>query len=333
MEASVNGTQRKAIGVDAVFSASEAAGLTRQVVEERSKASTRTPVTFGTAALDDYLIPCWPGDLVMVCGRPQNFKTGYIQTVLHQTTAQIIAENATNECTVMVTWEVSVEQAMAYWLAVESGISATDMMRGEMVGQWDKFDLAVMKVSSKPIYIIGHSTKRSEDNRRRRPNLTTDNVTLALDYLMNDLNLEPRMVALDYLQRIHMAGNITRNEHYLQAVDWAKDTALWGGCPVFLGTQARREVDDYKIKLPGLRDSQWSSNAEQSADKFFSLWMPKQSHDTGEHIHIGGDLGEIEVSERLLLFGATKQKFGPAGKIFPLYVEPEYLKLGDYARA
>lgn len=332
MDTSINGTV-KGIGLDLVFTANEAVALTRQVVEMRA-ANDKHKLGFGTPQLDKYLIPSWPGDLEIVCGRPQNYKTGYIQTRLHMAVNDIMREKAYSDCVVLVTWEVPVEQAMAYWLAIESGLSATAMMRGEIkperIVEWDKFQGAMVKVGAKPFYIIGHSVKRATDNKRRRPNLTPSNVSLALDYLMNDLGKNPRLIAMDYLQRIHSDNErVSRSEHFLQCVDWAKDTALQSGGVVMLGSQADRRVDDYQLAVPKLRDSQWTSNAEQSADKFLSLHMPKQKHITGDFIDVKGK--SVEVSDRLLLLAVTKQKFGPAGDIFPLYVEPEYLKLGDHA--
>lgn len=316
---------RQKVGLDIVFTSSEAVELTKQVVKDRHTQPERA-VGFGSPKLNKYLIPSWPGDLELICGRPGNYKTGYMQTRIQIATNDIIKQEAYNECTILVTWEVSVEQAMAYWLAVESGISATDMMSGK-VKQWDKLDIAIGKVGSRPMYIIGHSVKRAADGRRGRPNLTTDNVTLALDYIINDLQKEPRLIAMDYLQRVHIPPRMERNEHYLRTVDWAKDMALMSGGTVMLGTQADRRVDDRAIRLPGLRDSQWSSNAEQSADKFISLWMPKQGYFKGDRI----DLGPFSatVSDNLLLLSVAKQKYGPAGEVFPLYIEPEYLKLGD----
>lgn len=322
--------ERIQTGVDLVFPAGEAAALTRTVVKKRQEQRDHK-VGFGTPELDKYLIPSWPGDLVLICGRPQNYKTGYMQTLMHMAADDIVRQSKTNECVILITWEVSVEQAMAYWLAVESGISATAMMRGDIGLEWEKFDTAIAKVSSAPVYIIGHSIARDSDKKRRRPHLPPSTINLALDYLMNDMGLEPRMISMDYLQRIHTekGQRIERNEHYLQCIDWAKDTAIWAGSAVYLGTQARREIDDQAIRLPGLRDSQWSSNAEQSADKFLSLWMPKQSRDIGDKLNIGSGLDELTVTENLLLLAAAKQKFGPAGKIFPLYVDPEHLSIKD----
>lgn len=316
------------IGSDLVFPASEATALTKNVIEQR-QANREHKVGFGTPELNGYLIPSWPGDLVLVCGRPQNYKTAYMQTIMHGATADIVQQDKKDECTVLVTWEVSIEQAMAYWLAVESGVSATSMMRGDVELPWDDLNVAIAKVASAPMYIIGHSIARDSSKKRRRPHLPPSVVSTALDYLMNEMNLEPRLIVGDYLQRIHTEGRIDRNEHYLQCVDWAKDTAVWGGCPFYLGTQARREVDDKKIPLPGLRDSQWSSNAEQSADKFLSVMMPKQYFHVGEEIDLGGQIGKIGVEKNLLLLAASKQKFGDAGKVFPLIVDPEHLTLKD----
>lgn len=331
MDTSVNGA-KNSIGMDIVFTSGEAVTLTQQVIVDRATNETHK-LGFGTPVLDKYLISSWPGDLEIICGRPQNYKTGYMQTRLHMCVNDIMAEKAMNDCAVLVTWEVSVEQAMAYWLAIDSGLSATDMMRGEIKPQdvkvWDKLKLSISNVGSKPLYIIGHSTRRSVDGRRRRPNLSPSNVTLALDYLMNELGKNPRLIAMDYLQRINSENERDSiSDHLLRCVDWAKDTAFQSGGVVMLGSQADRRVDDYGLSLPRLRDSQWTSNAEQSADKFLSLHMPKQKHVAGESIEVQGK--RIEVSDRLLLVAVTKQKFGPAGNIFPVYVEPEYLKIGDH---
>jgi replicative DNA helicase len=337
MVSSVNGTEtkeklRQQIGTDIVFTASDAAGLTREIIVDRQKNET-SRVHFGTPDVDRYLIPFFPGDLTLICGRPQNYKSGIMQTILHRTVDEIEQdERAMQECGVLVTWEVSVEKAAAYWLAVASKISTTEMLRGNVtVSQWEDLDLAVTQVSQKPFFIVGHSTKRSVDNRRRRPNLTTANVDLALDYIMNDMGYDPRIITLDYLQRIPAESDrMNHNEHIMRSVDWAKDLGLWAGCPTFLGTQADRRVDDYQVKMPKLRDSQWSSNAEQSADFFISTHMPKTAGSVGKRLDFGEF--EVDVTERVCVIAVAKQKDGPAGKLFPLYVEPEYLKMGDLDR-
>lgn len=320
MEASLN-----------VYSSSEAVSLTRAVVLDRAEAKDNEKLSYGTPDLDKYLIPPWSGDLEIVCGRPQNFKTGYMQIRLHDAVNRIMTRRAYNQCAILVTWEVSVEQATAYWLAIESGVSATDMMRGEVkpenVKTWEAFNTAIKKVGARPLYIIGHSIQRSS-GQRKRPNLTPQNVEMAIDYIVNTLKKDPVLIVMDYLQRIHQDDTkLTAERHFTACVDWAKNMALHAGCSIVLGSQAGRQVDEYQIKLPRLRDSQWSSNAEQSADKFISLWMPKQSHAEGDWIEFG-DVN-VQVSDRLLLLSVAKQKFGAAGKVFPLYVEPEFLKIGD----
>jgi hypothetical protein len=202
------------------------------------------------------------------------------------------------------------------------------MLMGKLtVKQLDDLDATIMQVGSWSLYIIGLSTQRRADGKRRRRAMTTEVVSAAIDHLVNDRQLELRLVVADYLQRIPRVGVID-NAYYSACVDWAKDTAMMLGCPFVLGTQARREVDAYKVPLPTLSDSQWTSNAEQSADKFFSVWMPKQTHAPGEKIDIG-TLPPLAVNDNLMVMGLMKQKYGSAPHIFPMHVEPEYLRVAD----
>lgn len=64
-----------------------------------------------------------------------------------------------------------------------------------------------------------------------------------------------------------------------------------------------------------------TSNLEQSADKLLSVWMPKNDYPTGQRIEYGSDA--YTVTDNLLILGLLKQKFGPAPRIFGLYVRPE----------
>lgn len=330
----INEIAPQAEGAQNVFSASEGVALTADYMHNRQQ--QQTGITFGTSALDDYLRPLGEADLVAVCGQPSNGKSLILRYLLHQATQGILDRQqagdpaAAHECTVLITWEESVEQAMAYWLAITSGVSATDMLMGRLTPpQWESLGMAMVQVGSWPLYIIGHSIGRRE-GRRARPRLTTDAVNQALDWTMNECGVEPRAIGMDYLQRIHSAGGrLDRSEHLLRCVDWAKDVAFWGGCPVLLGTQATRTVGERDIALPGLSDSQWTSNMEQSADTFLSVWMPKTKYPVGHRLKPIGELPAMEVTERLLLMQVAKQKGAQSGRIFPMYVEPEYLRVRD----
>lgn len=313
-----------------VYSSSDAVSLTRKLIHARHQQSAPGS-TFGTSLVDEHVIPMQPGDLVVVCGRPGNGKSLIIRHLLYKATQEILAKGPdTKEATVLVSWEESVEQVTAYWLAVTGGYSATDMFMGKLTRyQLDDLETTITKVGTWPLYIIGLSSQRGTDGKRRRRLLTTDAVSDTLDYLMNDMGLDPRMIAADYLQRIPKAGRIDDVPHFSGCVDWAKDTGLQAGCPFILGSQSGRDLDkSARHHLPRLSDSQYTSNAEQSADKFYGVWMPKQTHAMNDRIEIG-NLPALTVTPNLLLLGLMKQKYGPAPIIFPMYVTPEHMGVRD----
>jgi len=310
-----------------LYPASEATALTLDLVKHVQGGNLRG-IPFGTTRLNRDVMPAMPGDLVLVCARPGNGKTFFVQHMLGNVIDSIIAEKDGDGAVVYITWETSVEQAAAAWLAQSSGISSTQMLMGNITAA-EQTDLmaAAINVGSYPLYIIGHSIQRSKDGKRRRPNITTEAIANTMDYLMNERGIEPRLVVMDYLQRIPFPRGLgDRGEHMTRCIDWSKDTAFQAGCPVVLCTQARREVDTYSVPIPTMGDSQWSSNAEQSADKFFSLWMPKNTH-AGKRIDLGGS--QIAVTDNLLVLSLMKQKFGKFPMMFPMHVVPDLLRLSD----
>ena len=109
----------------------------------------------------------------------------------------------------------------------------------------------------------------------------------------------------------------------MEAVNQAKDIGVAFDCPVLLLTQVGRDLSDREFKLPKLDDGQESSNIEQTADKYLSVWYPIKSEKEG--VKLGG----YPVSVNLLVMGVLKQKMGPAPKTFFLYVDPERNIIGD----
>ena len=141
--------------------------------------------------------------------------------------------------------------------------------------------------------------------------------------------LKPKMIVLDYLQRIRPAkeDGYTKREQMVEAVNHAKDMAISFGCPVILGVQVGRDISDRKIKIPTISDGQETSNIEQSSDKMLSLWYPCKSEPLGEMIVDG-----MEVTENLLFVKILKQKMGQSHKTFALYVDPEKNIIGSSAQ-
>ena len=141
---------------------------------------------------------------------------------------------------------------------------------------------------------------------------------------------------LDYLQQMEPEERPnTRNREGTRRMDIfenvyrCKDMALALGCPVILGVQARREVDDRPWKLPQLGDGMESSNIEHTSDKMLSVWMPKTSETVGEPLR---GARELTVNDNLLLVRICKQKMGPAGQWMALHVDPGRNEISSFER-
>jgi len=76
-------------------------------------------------------------------------------------------------------------------------------------------------------------------------------------------------------------------------------------------------VDDRAWKLAYMGDGLESSNIEHTADKMLSVWMPKRTEALGSYIANG----ELQVADTLLLMSMPKQRMGPAGMWWSLYVD------------
>lgn len=312
---------------DITFHPGRVSRLAVQVVEQRRK-DPDGGLLSGIADLDRVMLPMRPGELIPVLGNTSNYKSGVMNYIARYNAARIQPDE--NRVVVKVTWEQSVEEDTLAELAYHSGISVTKMARGIINdGEWETIQAAAIKRLASPIWIVGHSMLASGEKRKRRPGLTMSDVALALEYIADDATdypLKIDLVVLDYLQRIHLESEESTREGYMHIVDRAKDAALAFGCPVLLGVQAKREVQDRTWKLPALRDGLETSNIEQSADKFLSVWMPKTTEIPGSQIE--GPGGKLEVTENLLLMGLLKQKLGEAPRMFALFVDPSTNQIG-----
>lgn len=319
-----------------VFSANEAATLATKFANERKEVlQMGTPITWGMPSLDNYLNPMMAGDLITIIGRPANGKTYLAMYLLDRIMNLLFKSGKPNEAVVLVTLEVSVERSALYQMARMSGVSVRSVIRGEADQNALEFlGLAAFQLGEMPFFIIGHSTQRASDGRRKRPDLSPDNITRALEYIMNEYVtidgefIEPRLLVIDYLQRMTAPPGMTWNEHYSLSVDWAKNTAIWAGCPVVLAVQAKRDVDERQIKMPTLADGQSTSNVEQSSDFSFGVWMPKTAG-LKRVPKFGGLANPVDVTDTLMLVSVLKQKDGPAGLVQPLYIDPDQMKLGE----
>lgn len=288
-----------------------------------SDAHQSAGIPFGLTRIDEAMIPMKPGDVIGVIARPGHGKSTFMAYLTRKVARALLVEKRAGEYAGYITYEQSIEEIESYFqLPDASPYSLTDMARG-------KVDLETLKTHSTqrpltPVWLIGNSLTR----RKVTPRMTFDQVIRSIEYIEAEWNLKPAILSLDYVQIIPVEKAGERVDQVTEAIMQTKELAKRFACPILVGIQARREVDERKSKLPGTGDCQWASAIEQVADKLFSLWRPILTEDQGAVV--GKYNGTpIVTTDTLLIARMIKQRFGPAGQTFHLYFAPEFLKLEE----
>jgi len=280
-------------------------------------------VKFNVPAIDKAVIPMRPGDLVSIIGRPGHGKTCLLAYFAREQARQIEASgNAEREAVVYVTWEQSAEELEAFF-QTEGGYSVSDIA-------WGRVDLDIVRKQAirrakVPIWVIGHGIGRAG---KSTPRMTPEVVLGAIETMEAQHNVKPALLLFDYMQLIPVERARDRIQQVSEVPPLIKELALRVGAPAIVGVQARRDVDDRTIKIPGLRDAQWASSIEQTSDKAFGLWRPWQSEPPGcPPIRLDGR--EYIVNEKLLVIQMLKQRGDVGRRTWAMFFDPAYLKLAE----
>lgn len=293
------------------------AEVSRLTIEQLERLREYPGIFTGIPSLDKYIKPGRPGELITIIGRPGHMKTGFMMRWARYLADNIIEEGKEEtECIVFVSWEMAVEELTLYDFAFSLGISADDVASGIIPLGEDSMMKAIAVRSTTPIYVVGPSLEK----RRNELQYSMPDVMRALKYIEDEWNLMPRAVFLDYLQAMAPPFGGERRIQVEENVRLAKQAALEMACPVIMGCQARREVDTRKIKIPRQHDGMESSAIEHKSDKVIGLWKPSKTEQMP--CNLPEPWGGHEVTDNILFAGISKQRFGPAGKIFPLYTDP-----------
>jgi len=282
-------------------------------------------IKLGLPDLDKILIPLRPGWLVTVIGYTSNLKSTFMDWIGLQALDTIKPES--NEIVVKVSWEQSIEEDTLAWIASKSKLSITRLARGLIdEPEWDVLKGTATTRAATPLWVMGHSQMEFKTGRRARPRMTMRDVARGLEYIIHDstpdLILSPKMIILDYLQRMRSdpQDGDSRREQMMESVNLCKDMAVAYGCPVILGVQAGRDAAD---RMPTLEDAQETSNIEQSSDVSFGCWYPIKSAKEGTMIEGSSLSGKFPVNKNLFFLRLLKQKLGQSSETFPIYVDPE----------
>lgn len=280
-------------------------------------------VETGLSSIDSIMIPMKPGDVIGVIARPGHGKSTFMAYLTRKIARDLLEQKRDNEAAVYISYEQSIEEIESYFQLPDAlDYNLTDISRGKIA--IDTLIKNSTRRAGLPVWMLGNSITR----RKVTPRMTFDRVIESLNYMEKEWNQKPAIIAIDYVQIIPIEKSAERVAQVTEAIMGTKELAKRFGCPILIGVQARREVDDRKSKLPTAGDCQWASAIEQVADKLFSLWRPILTEDEGT---IVGKLNNspILATPTLLVAKLLKQRFGPAGHIFNLYFAPEYLRLEE----
>lgn len=310
---------------DIVFTPTDAAREAIATIEER-RSAVGVGVRMGVACVDAYLQPARPGQLIAIIGMTSNYKTGLMTYWARTAARQIAQDNTENQAVVYITWESAIEELLALDLAASIGLSATDIFQGRIDdAQMAQLKETAMKRSTLPLWVIGHSIKEG----KKRPRLTLSLIGKALTSLREEYNIRPRAIFLDYLQQIEPEDGEDRRMQVFQNVYRCKDMSYSMKCPVVIGTQAKRDAYGNSWGVPGIADSMETSNLEHTADAVLAVWMPKTNHELGAILQPKGSSQTLTVTDSLLILRVLKQRMGPAGRWWPLYVNPDTNFIGE----
>jgi replicative DNA helicase len=248
--------------------------------------------------LDADFYPLNPGELCSIIARPGNGKTGFMMRWARERSSALRQAN----------------------IKADERISITQLAKGEITK--DEWKVCLKNAINRrflPLWNIGYSSMTTAKQIR----VDIDAMTGAITLIRDEHKLTPDIIFVDYLQRIPVPGNSeSKTIAVSENVDALKTLALQYRCPVVVGVQARREVEEKNEPIPEIQDGQWTSNIEQTSDRVIALVRPRLYREEGKQF------GKRTVNGHYqMLVAVLKQKLGRANYCEWVYFEPEFNKL------
>jgi len=277
-------------------------------------------VVTGIPGMDGHgkMMPIFNDQMGVICGLPSSGKSYHTARIMANNALGLAATGAQNKVVVSWTGEETIEHYGLGDLVRTTKISMERILMGELDRkELDELRRAQEDRARLPWWVIGHSEKD-----RKKEMLTLTDIREALYIIQDEYKMEIHLFCLDYLQRINRAdqrGDIF--EKFLNLVDACKTLPMQVGTPEILVTQAKQELANQAIGIPGMYDAQFTSNVGQSADWFQGTWMPKFKYPTGHILQIGSNYATVH--EGLMLVQLAKQKKGKAPVDFAYWIRPD----------
>lgn len=283
-------------------------------------------VKFG-CILDSHVIPLRPGKMMAILARSGHGKTSFGGAILLNEARRLVEQKLTDRFYVAhITWEQTVEELEAMYQDSQ-GYNVTDVAWGRV--PLDTVRANSLKRPGKPIWLLGESLYTGDFDS---PPMTIESVYNAIRAIWLQWRLLPSLLFLDYVQDIPVPDERERYAQVSAATRLSKRLAIKAACPVLLGVQANRRVDDHKQSnpIPSERDTEWSAVIEHKADALAALWRPIKTFGLHEKptINIAGT--EYQNGDNLLVIKLLKQRFEKGTGIWAVNFNPATLALHDY---
>jgi len=285
------------------------------------------------ARVNTRINPLRPGKLAVILAYTSNYKTG-LMTFWSRWLAEKLREASRGEeIVVYVSWEDTVEDMGIYDLANIARIDMDTITGGKLSdGHMDQLKAAAFSRGALPLWVVGNSLAQRRHVKRMTMTETED----VLGWLGDKMGVSIRAVFLDYVNKIMPEGTGAwgrgregnRRMDIMENTFRAESLGLSIGAPVIMGAQAGRASVDANWKAPMPWHAQETSALEQFSSLMISLWLPAKTENVSSPTDVSTWLrtpagGQLQVTDNLMIMSLLKQKRGPAGGFWPMYVDYE----------
>lgn len=267
-------------------------------------------LSLGFKSLENYLLPLMDGDLGFILARPGGGKTALLLHIARIGAEQVVSGLDEYGPPIFISNEMPIEELQLRQLSFHTNIDTRSIRFGKNKNDWEMLHTAVEEMNQeRPIAYIGASLYDYARTRR----MTVETIQREIDSYMQKHGKRPRVICIDYLQR--MLTSSYRDNRRLalnEVVEICKDIALDYKMPVVVGSQAGREVDTEKFPVPDTRHGKETGSIEEAGDWVISGMRPSKYYKIGEPIPHSGK--NIIVTEELYFIKVLKQRSGEAGR-------------------
>lgn len=248
----------------------------------------------GFTALDEILEGMYPGDLVIVAGRPASGKTALAVNI-----GVNIAEDA-DMPVLMFSLEMGAEQIMQRIFSTKAKIPSNRLSKGDLTEEELVELMESLEIMDLPIFI--DDTPNPSVNQMR---------SIARKLCLTHKGLG--LIIVDYLQLIE-GNSDNRNLEISKITRSLKQLARELHCPVMVLSQLSRNVENRADKRPVMSDLRDSGAIEQDADAIVFLYRDeyynKESEEKGiaevivaKHRNGGTGTAKLKFESSLTRFG------------------------------